>query len=699
MNFPHGAEIPWPALFDFSIAGVAKAAGVTAGDREGVARVAALLALVVGVALLPLVAWLGKRLLGGGLWLDAALLVALLPANIRFGAVGAADQHGAELLFCCGIFLAFVSSWRGAGQAPPGRSTGPAVLGILMAAAFWNWLGSALYLLVLVGATGLWRVVGPAGDVVGRAMSRALLVGGGLAAVLLTVSIALFAPAGALLQGGLNGLTGLHVAMCGMVAIFGGLLLLANGVPGSGVRAGRLWQVASAAALALAPVLAVPAIRHGIARGLTALSRANPWYDSIVEYQPLLQSGTRTLHRDLVAAASALGLGLFAMPFAAVALWRRWKESEADRPALFFLFFWGAVFLGLTAKAARFQLYLVIPMALWICAALRELGAAAGRRAPGRAAWLPFAIPVAGVVLVACTALGNAFAGDYARQQPGFESDLIPALQWLRPVHGVDPSRPAVMAEWSLGHLIQYFARKPVIATPFGTEATDAGSRPPRGSGGMKDWAAFLFAFRAEEAEAVLARRRVGFVVLRSPKNEVLTELGFAPPGTPAVGSLSFGWLGGPQPTLREDFSRLVASRLYYFDGMRASGDEPALGGFRLLYESPIVERIPNFPPAHLFKVFGVVPGARIVLRGGAPGSAVTARVRIQTNQNRIFEWATRAPVDEAGRGELRLPYVTGPNGLVQAGPYRLTDGVHGGSLVLDEKDVAGGETDVDLDP
>lgn len=702
MNFPYGAEIPWPPLFDFAVAAGAKILGVHPGDPEGVARVAAIFVLLIGVALLPLVAVLGRRLLGGGLWVDAALVVALLPANVRFGAVGAADQHGAELLFCSGIFFAFVASFRGVRGGAPHRWRGPLLVGVLATAAFWNWLGSALYFLVLVAATALWRMLAPENDEAASAMTRTLAIGGALAAALLAVTIALFAPPGSLTSGGLNGLTGLHAGMCAVVGLFGHLLLLSDarwGRPPGWIA--RLLRVGIAGSLALLPLLLLPSLRAGIGRGLVALSRGNPWYDSIVEYQPVLHSGMRSLAGDLRAVTDTMGLGLFVMPLAAVALRKRWMRSADDRPALSFLFLWGLIFFLLTLKAARFQLYLVVPMALWICAGLRELAAQARSRFAPATGWTRPVVSLAGILAVCAPALGNTLSGDYARQDPGFEMDLIPAMIWLRDVPPTDGSRPAVMGEWAIGHMIEYFAAKPVIATPFGTEAREPHPADPAHPSAMEDAAAFFFSATPEAAEAVLARRRAGFVVLRSPKNELVSELGFAPPGTQPVADVAFDWLEGPTPRPREGFLRMVPSRLYYFDGMSApapgAGQAAALGGFRLLYESLYGESIPGFPRAQLYKVFGVVPGAPVALRGGTPGSIVIARTRVETNQHRVFEWSTWVRLDEFGRAALRLPYATGRNGLVTAGPYTLTDGTHQGTLTLDERDVAGATTEVDL--
>lgn len=567
-------------------------------------------------------------------------------------------------------------------------------LGALIAAAFWNWLGSALYLLVLVGFTGLWHVIAPAGDAAAPRIARTLLRGGLIGAGLLAASIALLAPPGALARGGLNGLTALHVAMCAASAAFGGLLSAM--LRKAGGRSRRLMEAVAAAAIALLPVLLIAPLREGIGHGLAALSRGNAWYASISEYRPILVSGARSLGQDLGTVFNAFGLGLFVMPIAFVPLWRRWKSADAERPALFFLFVWGSTFFALTLIELRFQLYLAIPMAFWIAIAVRDLADRAAARWSSRAVAAGRAVRAAGILLVVAPALPFVWSGAYAAQLPGFESDLFPELEWLRKIPGTDASRPAVMAEWAVGHAVQYFAAKPAVVTPFGTDL-DEGARTPEHPSGMEDWSAFLFATEPDSAEAILARRRVGFVVLRSPKNEVIGDLAFAPADTRPVADLAFSWLEGPMPTARPEFFRLIPSRLYYYDGMSSDRNVPSLGGYRLLYESPGTEWVGNLPPAHLFKAFGVVPGAQVELRSAASGGTVTARVRIQTNQNRIFEWSTRTAADASGHAVLRLTYATGANGLVQAGSYSISDGVHQGTLDLDEKDVVGGRMEIDL--
>ena len=114
-----------------------------------------------------------------------------------------------------------------------------------------------------------------------------------------------------------------------------------------------------------------------------------------------------------------IGLGFFVMPFALPALRRRWRDDEAGKPALFFLLIWGGAFLLLTLYELRFQLYLAVPLALWVAVALRDLAARVAERFPSSAV-AGRAVHAAAVLLVAAPALPFVFLGNYAEQQPGF---------------------------------------------------------------------------------------------------------------------------------------------------------------------------------------------------------------------------------------------------------------------------------------
>jgi hypothetical protein len=114
-----------------------------------------------------------------------------------------------------------------------------------------------------------------------------------------------------------------------------------------------------------------------------------------------------------------------------------------------------------------------------------------------------------------------------------------------------------------------------------------------------------------------------------------------------------------------------VEARLWFFDGNAQDGAAPGLGAYRLMAESPTPNPVLGYrPQAH--KLFEVVPGAVLTVRGLPPGTEVVAMVPVRSNVGREFVWGTRAPADEAGVASLRVPYATGPNGASFAGEYAV---------------------------
>ena len=187
MNYPIGADLLWPPLLDFSVASLAVAVEGRSPPLGTVERVAALLPPIFGVATVAALALLGGVLFGGGPWLAAALLLALLPLHAEFTAVGCADKHAGEALLMTLVMLAFVASWRGAvglaRRLPP-----VAALGVLLALSFWNWQGSALYLVLLCAFVGAWHLVERDGARA-RRIEEALAIGAATGAFLLALSI------------------------------------------------------------------------------------------------------------------------------------------------------------------------------------------------------------------------------------------------------------------------------------------------------------------------------------------------------------------------------------------------------------------------------------------------------------------------------------------------------------------------------
>jgi hypothetical protein len=292
-----------------------------------------------------------------------------------------------------------------------------------------------------------------------------------------------------------------------------------------------------------------------------------------------------------------------------------------------------------------------------------------------------------GALLVAPVLPGLPGAG-WVPITPTRYTDLQP-LGRLAGQLALAPGREAVLGPWHHGHDLRYWSGRPVVSSPFGVEG---------GAGALEVDAAFHRAVDQGEVEALLSARRVGLVVVSEPLAVVVSLQAFAPPGAAPVTAPD---PDSPQVDRVLDlpaFRRLVATRLWLWDGMWGDAEGhllqvglPALDAFRLVGESAS-----SYPwravEVPLAKIFQPVAGARVLVRGLRPGARVEAGVTLVTNRGREVAWSTHARADAAGVARLRLPYASGQNGAVQATRWRLSDGQSALDLALPERAVVLGE-------
>jgi len=673
MNYPRGATVPWPPLFDLAVASAAKGTGGADPSPEWVERLAALFPVGLGLVALALAHRLAFLLGGRGAALRTGILVAVLPASALFGCVGRVDQHAAELVCFLWILMAFHAGWSR--RPSPGNSWGAdLILGLGIAVAFWTWLGSSLHLLFLVGFAGLWHLVTPEA---GR-MARSLARGGAIGAAALTLTLIAFGPEdGALFKMSLLGLTGFHVVVVAMVAIFGGLLLGARRIPGKRCVTRRTAEVALAAALPLlAAILLLPGFRVSVHHGLVALGAASDWYRNIQEFDPLVFAGFEPVATEAWTVLKLLGLGLLTMPVAAWLLVLRWRGEPDRRADTLLVLVLGIAFVVLAFARQRFVLYLAVPLAFWVAVVWERLDASVMRRVqPRRLPGVALSALVGVLLLVPGLwwHIEQATAGPDSRQ-----GELVTALEWLRNREPTAPGREAVFAEWSYGHHIRTVARRPVLVNPFGTDL---------GEDAMRD-AAAIFLSRGDKAGPLLEARRIGTLLLANPITEACFAHAFAPPGTPVAVRATRSWPGLYSVEVTPAYWDLVVTRLFFFDGLSRFERDHALGQYRLIYESATLEGQGAAHPA--FKLFEVVPGAAVAAAVD-PGTRITARAPVFTNQGRTIDWATSAVADATGRAVLRLPYATGRNGEVTASAYEVRAGERQATVTVTERDAVEG--------
>jgi Archaeal glycosylation protein B long peripheral domain len=629
INFPIGAKVLWPPLFDWTLA----APSFLGLDLE---HSAAVLPVLFGVATVLVFAWMARQFLSRPAAFAAAIAFALSPGALGFTFLGRPDQHVVEGLLVLIVFSAFLAAR-------------PLVLGAALALSFANWEGSGVYLVVLGAFTASWHVV--SGE--GRA-ARTLAAGCGVAAAALLLGIAALCPS-ALLDTGGAGVTGFHVLLLAVTAAFGASVsFLARG------PSGRLRRAAEVVGIALVLGGVLLAVGwHGIVTNLLAISTGNRWYRSIGEFQPLW---TGSLAYDVLVVA---GAGLVLAPWSMVVLLR---GRRRDPYRITFLLVWGGAFVVGTLARRRFNLYLAAPLALWTAAALEQLGAR----------WrAPRLVPIAGAVLLSVPAyllLGRADVKGVR--------ELTPALAWLRSEPVID-GREAVLADWALGTVVRYYSGRPVLTSPAGTDG---------GVGAMEDAARFYLARDGSEVEASLRARRIGYVVIENPLGDAHISGAYRAPDCVGLQSHSAALVTyAPAP----EFWALPLARLYFGDGEEsAAGRGDGLPSLRLLYETFPTSLGP--PPLGMYKLFGVVEGALLRVRG-TPGELAWTTVTVATNLGRRFEWHASAVVDTSGFADIRVPYATGANGLLQAGPYMVASGGRVRTVQVRDVDVrSGGAVRVD---
>ncbi|HUS68268.1 MAG TPA: hypothetical protein VMZ28_27225, partial [Kofleriaceae bacterium] len=167
MSFPHGAYSWFTDGFDRLLMAVVRlSAGADATMPEAVAA-ASLTVPLLSILALPLVFWLGARLVSRAVGALAALLVAVLPAHAFAGLAGVVDHHCIETVLSLGplLVLAFAIEQRTRARA----AAAGALAGTLAGATLYFWSGAPLLWVVGAAAAGLatlgrarWRTVGPA---------------------------------------------------------------------------------------------------------------------------------------------------------------------------------------------------------------------------------------------------------------------------------------------------------------------------------------------------------------------------------------------------------------------------------------------------------------------------------------------------------------------------------------------------------
>lgn len=662
VNFPEGGHVVWPPGFDWLVAVLAWLL-VGAEDQTAVETVAVWVPPVLGAFTVVIVALVAQASFGGAAGAIAGILLAFLPVNWVFSALGSVDHHVAVALGGA-VLLGTAMVWLRE-RGPRAASGLSLALGLALSLPLLVWPGYLIH--VGVAQAGLVAATLGAADRK-LAVDRAWSLAGAHAAA--TAVVLPFCLGPALPQYGAWSplvLSWFQPAWLGAGAVALAVAALLWCQPASGATRAR--RVAVAAGLGLVGIgmalLLVSDLRDAVLYASGWFTRSHE-VRGVVELKPL----------ELGTAANRYSLGFFFFPLAWVVVAVSALRTRAwDRG---FLLLWAATFLALALHQRRFNNSFAVPYVLvWGGALVWGLSALRPHLA-GRAARSILAAALGGALLLGLLSPVAGFYETFVQRSVKalrYPDQVIAALSPWHRVHlgaadwlarSTPPTRGyldvdlqpeyGVISPWSAGHMIRYVSERPLVQDNFGVYG---------GVEGFTRAAAYYGATDEAEAVALLERLRVRYVV---------ASFGAGRHDASGPGSLS------------QRLSRLfgTAGTIEDLDTGR-SVEVPALVHHRLVYHARSVpgESLVGLPPRWAAAVFERVAGARVEGRA-PPGAQVEARLLVTTQAGRqalpraqeplIYRVLTRADPD--GRYALTLPYPTdGPfSDSVRTGSsYRLS--------------------------
>ena len=660
LNFPQGANVPWPPLYDFTLGAVARLFGRDASD---VPAVIAWVPVALGTLTALLVYALARTVAGPGTALGSAAIFALLRASVIYTDVGNPDHHAAVALLGAALLLLHAV---GARAATRGGTLAAVHAGLVVArvAMLLSWHGSLLYL--AIGETTAIAVLTGAGR---RDALLAQAAGALATAALATPAVLRWGPS---LGGPYSTieLSWLHVVVLLGVAASAWAIGWLEAQRPAGRWTGRLLRGLAVGLLVGVCVLLIPGVSDGVAYALSYFGKETPWIAGNTESQPIFRDGSTAI------AVFLYGGFAFLLPLAPLAALARARVRRVREPALV-LAAWTLALGSLALTQSRYGNDFAPGAAVGLSLLLRESGLLAARALP-RTPLLARALPVlvgAGLVWPLVTGYASRVPtavshlhGEPSQGDPALDTMQGTAHRFAQQVRAATPETggfldPGVVPDYgvlcfaTMGHLIQHVAHRPTTSDNFGPYLLKSNLRLTNG----------FYAIKNEESAIRLAERlRVRYVITAEQ--------------------------GRPRPMM-------MLHRLHRADGTGRYGGR-RLERFRLVTEGPgggvSIGRLTGrpLPPGDVpYKLFEIVAGALLEV-SAADNVQVIAEVDVETPIGRRFTYRASSRTDERGIAHLRIPYATDTHAPARPiAPYRVIAGRGSAQVTVTDADVQGGAT------
>ncbi|MFN0151265.1 MAG: hypothetical protein ACKVU1_11240 [bacterium] len=630
VNFPAGAHVIWPPLYDTVLAGVLAlfpAAEGASGPSVPVALLPPLLFAATVLALLRIARrmWPQRPFL----WVLAAGVPALLPASFPYTEIAQLDHHAAEL-FAVVIFVdALGAAFARARVSEAGRASPFARAALWPAAALAAALATQLTLVALAALVALACATAPASD-----GSRALTLGTwicALAALFLAPLAWAYHAAGAPFAHFRFGL--FQPALLVEVALLLGCLRALCASP----RSRR--DVFAAASLAIASLVLGAALAGETASGLAYVVRGfSRWQETIGESQSPFAAGALS---GIVALAVSLSALVVLAPIAFARLFRAPARRDPGRRVL--LIAAAGATLGALLQS-RFLPHCALFVGLLAAVALED------RR---RTAWIAAAVAVALAPTLAAYGRVEETELAFARSRPVLEFLAQQTPRVTDDTSGAQMPEYGVLAEWSYGHYIQYHGERPAFADNFGDHAADLA--PVR---------ALFLQTDASHATAALDSMRARYVLVRDLASNFEGLVPDRATWTRYAESLELGSRNSATLSFRPGIQSTLLYRLAWRNGAgflddRTGAWTPPVSSLRLVAESESLETIPGGPATPFVKLYERVSGARVRIEGRTPGEEAALLATVRSPRGRLFPYVERLIAGNDGAWEAVMPYAS----------------------------------------
>jgi asparagine N-glycosylation enzyme membrane subunit Stt3 len=474
LNHPQGSAVPWPSFFDRFLARWVQwraprvvSSAIGPYEEAAIERSLATLPPLLGTLTALLVALAAAVCTGSAAVAPVRLAAALLalalyscaPISIWYGGFARIDHHVLSGLLLAGSLAAGALALRSREFSTQLGAAG--LLGLCLGLGLLTFLGSAVSV-AGIGLTLFLRAATADGQ-----SARGARLGGVLCfavAALVVGPAAIASPWNQIQPGSLINLSlGVPRALLAACLPFVILELAAR----RGVARQLAWPISLLLTLLLA--LLLPGFLDGARAGFAWASRQNQFMDVVEESRPLLARGWSGIWRDL-------GAGALLTPLLVLGLLWRWRS-----PLAWLLLPQLLVHGGLTLTQRRFGDCFVVPLAItlgWLVASSAAQWWRAGeprlvRRVASGLCWL---LPTA---LIGLTAVGERLSRPTAAEVADLADWRRERLNGLRSLRDgadvrayLDPyanHASGVLSAWGYGHLIEYHAWRPSIATNFGS--------------------------------------------------------------------------------------------------------------------------------------------------------------------------------------------------------------------------------------